>query len=353
MKDLVWRSLRGTIGSCGFSTIAYPDEEHAFAEAFFGMAFGRSKVRTVGDLVDAGRFVLPSSNPRSVIGNILMGDPSVSLKLPAPQAPGTLGATGGDGAVVLTWSAPPVQAAHFGLYRSEDGGVTWGLAGSPAGGERSFTDGGLVNGRTYAYYLTSWDADGFEGPPSPVATAVPTPGQCTVTCDAHAPALSDVGSPVPFTGSATGASCLGDLSYEWDFGDGSAHRHEPDVSHAYSEAGTYTWTFTAAADGVACTKSGTIAVVVPPNVTGVTKKPNPLRITITGTGFKAGLGVFVGSQQWSSLVLTPETQVKLKGPGLKAMFPKDTYVPIRLVNADGGETTVLYNRTLDQWHQGP
>ncbi len=81
MSALLRRPDRGTIGSCGFSTIAYPDEEEQFADAFFALAFGPSGVRSPGLLVDAGRFSLPSTDARSVMGNILLGDPSLELRL--------------------------------------------------------------------------------------------------------------------------------------------------------------------------------------------------------------------------------------------------------------------------------
>jgi hypothetical protein len=350
MKDLILRGDRGTIGSCGFSTIAYPDEEHTFANAFFELAFGRGKVRTAGDLVEAGRFSLPSSDTRSVMGNILLGDPTVALRLPAPPPPATLTATPADGAALLAWDTPPVTPGHFALYRSEDGGATWGLAGSPSGSDRSYTDGGLQNGKEYAYTITTWDGAGFEGPTSVVASATPEPGLCTVTCQAQAAGLANVGAAAAFTASAAKSSCLGDLTYEWDFGDSSPHAHTLTASHTYGAAGQFDWRFTATADGVSCSKSGSISVVVPPVVTGVKKAGNPFRIIITGTGLKTGLSVQVAGQPWTTFVLTPETQVKLKGSGLKALFPPSTFVPIRLLNADGGEVTVSFNRTTGEWH---
>ena len=264
MKALVARADRGTIGSCGFSTIAYPDQEHTFADAFFHLAFGMPKVRTVGSLVEAGRFALPSSDARSVMGNVLMGDPSLSLRLPAPLPAPSLSAAAADGTVMLSWDSPPETVAHFGLYRSEDGGQTWGAVASPGSADRSFTDGGLVNGTEYVYFLTSWDAGGFEGGPGALATATPEPGLCTVTCQAQGPAKAVPGAAASFAATATQASCLGLLTYDWDFGDGSVHETVLDPAHVYISSGTYTWTFKASADSTSCTKTGTITVAVPP-----------------------------------------------------------------------------------------
>jgi hypothetical protein len=352
MKALVARADRGTIGSCGFSTIAYPDQEHTFADAFFHLAFGMPKVRAVGSLVEAGRFALPSADARSVMGNVLMGDPSLSLHLPAPLPPPLLTATPADGAVMLAWDSPPETVAHFGLYRSEDGGQTWGSVASPAFGDRTFTDGGLVNGTEYIYYLTSWDSEGFEGSPGPLVLATPEPGLCTVTCQAQGPAIALPGSAASFAATAAQASCLGSLTYDWDFGDGSAHATVLNPAHIYTASGTYTWTFTASADSTSCTKTGSITVAVPPQVTGLKKGTNPFRVILTGSGIHADVAVFVGGQRWTTLKVVPETKVTLKGSALKTALVPNTFVPIRLVNGDGGETTVSYNRSTGEWRQG-
>ena len=353
MEVLLARADRGTIGSCGFSTIAYPDEEHTFANAFFEQAFGPSKTRPVGPLVDAGRFSLPSSDARSVLGNILMGDPSISLRLPAPDPPPAFAAAAADGAVVLSWGSPAAPVSRFEIYRSGDGGKTWAAVESPGPSDRGYNDGGLVNGVEYTYYATSLDTGGFEGPPSRAATAVPEPGICTVLCQAQAPASGSPGASVPFQASATSTSCAGSLAYDWDFGDGSPHGSILAPTHVYVSAGAYTWTFTASADSASCMKSGTIVVAVPPRVSAVQKAASPFRIIITGTNLHADVAVYVGGQRWATVKIVPETKVVLKGSGLKALFPAGVFVPVRLVNGDGGETTVSYNRTGNQWRQGP
>lgn len=350
MKDLMVRADRGSIGSCGFSTIAYPDQEHTFANAFFNLAFGRSKVRAVGGLVEAGRFALASSDARSVMGNILLGDPSLDLRLPAPPPPASMEAIPADGAVMLSWSAPPQPASRFGLYRSEDAGQTWGLVADLPSSDRALIDDGLSNGMEYTYYLTSWDSEGFEGSPSPLATAVPQPGLCTVICQAAVPGSAVPGAPVTFQGSASRTSCLGDLLYDWDFGDGTAHSYESSPTHAYTAPGRYDWSFSASADSVPCTKSGSITVAVPPQVTGVKRAASPFRIIVTGMGMHSDLEAYVAGQRWTTLKITPETKVTLKGSGLKTLFPPDTFVSIRLVNGDGGETAVSYNRTTGEWN---
>ena len=178
------------------------------------------------------------------------------------------------------------------------------------------------------------------------------PGLCTVTCHALAPSSAVPGAQVSFQGSATKASCLGDLIYDWDFGDGSAHSHDLNPAHAFATPGHYAWSFTASADSASCTKSGSITVAVPPQVTGVKRAASPFRVILTGSGMHSDMAAYLGGQRWNTLKVVPETKVTLKGAGLKPVFPANTFVSIRLVNGDGGETTVSYNRTTGEWHQG-
>jgi len=177
-EELLDRSNRGSIGSVGQTGIGYVSEEQTFTDAFFHQAFGTAKVRQTGDLAEAGRFALPSHNTRAVFGNVLLGDPLLALRLPAPPPPATLAAEGLDASVLLTWPAAVPAPAQYRLYRSSDGGASWTLVpASPfPGGQTSHTDSGLTNAATYSYYITSVVSLGgssFEGSPSAVATATP------------------------------------------------------------------------------------------------------------------------------------------------------------------------------------
>jgi PKD repeat protein len=83
---------------------------------------------------------------------------------------------------------------------------------------------------------------------------------CTVTCAASAPSSGQTGSSVSFTGSATASACADPLTYDWNFGDGSAHAFTASASHTYTSAGTYAWSFTASAGTTSCSKTGTITI---------------------------------------------------------------------------------------------
>lgn len=51
------------------------------------------------------------------------------------------------------------------------------------------------------------------------------------------------------------------MSWDWDFGDGSAHGTTQNVSHTYAAAGTCTWRLTVStASGASCSKTGSITI---------------------------------------------------------------------------------------------
>jgi fibronectin type 3 domain-containing protein len=95
----------------------------------------------------------------------------------APDPPANLVAVGGDARVSLSWQAPPSNGGspvtNYNIYRgTSPGGETW-LA--QVGGEaRSHTDGAVMNGVTYHYYVTAVNAIDESGPSNKVS-ATPNP----------------------------------------------------------------------------------------------------------------------------------------------------------------------------------
>jgi PKD repeat protein len=344
MEALVARGDGGAIGSSGFPTIAYQDEEEAFNSALFSQAFGTSKVRRTGDLVEAGRFALPSTVPRAVLGNVLLGDPTLELRLPAPPPPEDPTAASNDGAVTLEWATPSPPPASYAVYLSEDAGQTWAAAGSPSGGATAYAVTGLTNGQPYSFYLTSLDAEGFEGPPSGVTSATPAPVPCSLSCQADAPGVASTGAATAFDSTVTSDHCSGSPSFLWDFGDGATST-EADPSHTYTAPGTYPWSLTVSQDGAVCQETGSLTAVVPPAVTSVKKAASPFRIILSGGNFHSDVTVFVSGSPWPTVTWKSASKVVLKGgAALKAEFPSGVPVSLRVVNGDGGETTVVYTR---------
>ena len=95
-------------------------------------------------------------------------------------------------------------------------------------------------------------------------TIVVSGAACTVTCSALAPPTAVAGAAVAFTGTASASGCAGAVTYDWDFGDGSAHATQQSPSHVFQAPGTYAWRLTASAGGTSCTSPGSITVSAPP-----------------------------------------------------------------------------------------
>ena len=84
---------------------------------------------------------------------------------------------------------------------------------------------------------------------------------CTLSCQYTVPATWPVNTIAAFSATATPSGCTGTPSYDWDFGDGSAHGSGATVLHAYTVAGTYNWSVAASMAGATpCTDSGTITI---------------------------------------------------------------------------------------------
>ena len=85
---------------------------------------------------------------------------------------------------------------------------------------------------------------------------------CSIACTASAPPAGTAGEAVAFSSSAQASNCTAPPSYSWDFGDGTASQQQS-PAHTYASAGTYIWSFSATADGSACTRGGEIAIAPP------------------------------------------------------------------------------------------
>ena len=144
--------------------------------------------------------------------------------------------------------------------------TTSGCSNSPAF-QWSFGDGASATGYDAVHTYTTagtydWTMTATVEGQSCVRTGrvTVTGVSCAVTCEADL--LPDSG-PAPldvfFFATVWTEGCTEGPSYAWNFGDGAtAGVANPD--HVYSSPGIYTWTFTGAANGVSCTKTGTVTV---------------------------------------------------------------------------------------------
>ncbi len=99
----------------------------------------------------------------------------------------------------------------------------------PTGAGNAKATGEFVPLLNAAYHC--WQGDG--------ACATSSTSSCTITsCAAQGPAGGTAGLPVSFSATVASSGCTGSATYDWNFGDGSAHGTSATVSHTYTEANT-------------------------------------------------------------------------------------------------------------------
>lgn len=87
--------------------------------------------------------------------------------------------------------------------------------------------------------------------------------------------------------------------------------------------------------------SVTIARIPPPQVLSMVKTGNPFRITVNGSNLQSGMRVFINGTEWTNLKWKSTSLIKLKGgSALKVAVPKHVVTTFRLLNPDGGESTL-------------
>ncbi len=151
---------------------------------------------------------------------------------------------------------------------------------------------------------------------------------------------------VTFSAAGTPTNCTGAVTYDWSFGDGSAHASGTNPAHIYTTAGTYTWTVTASLGAAAAIKSGTITVsnAPPPVITLMKKVAPPFSIVATGSNLQNGIRVFIDGTEWTNVLWKNTGKVKLGGgASLKAAVPRGVTKTFRFLNPDGGEATQTWS----------
>ena len=77
---------------------------------------------------------------------------------------------------------------------------------------------------------------------------------------AHVPLTYPAALPVAFTVVPSVTNSSAPVSFNWNFGDGSAHSTDQYAAHAYASAGTYHWTVISTLVTATATNSGSIVI---------------------------------------------------------------------------------------------
>lgn len=104
-------------------------------------------------------------------------------------------------------------------------------------------------------------------------TVVVAQGPFSISARAQVPPSYPANWAVPFTAVAVPVNVSVSPTFEWDFGDGSAHRTEQYLTHPYTAPGSYNWSLTATVQhgstSVSTNISGSITISVPVTLAAV------------------------------------------------------------------------------------
>ncbi len=163
------------------------------------------------------------------------------------------------GVVALAWDPEAAPVVGYMIYYGSAAGSY--SAKIDVGNRTSYTVSGLVDGATYHFAATAYDAAHTEsGFSNDVAAAIPS-GMPVAQFTA-----STTSGPAPlalnFLNTSTGAI----TNYAWGFGDGTTSTAQAPI-HVYSAAGIYTVTLTATGPGGSNTQTrGNYLTVTTPSV---------------------------------------------------------------------------------------
>jgi len=126
-----------------------------------------------------------------------------------------------------------------------------------------------------SFTVTAWDGQANSALAT-VSLTVNGPG-CALSATTAVPATAPVGTAASFSASATPTNCAFSPTFDWNFGDGSAHAFAATPTHTYASPGTFNWSLTVVSDTVSTVKQGTISI------TGSSSVPKPVPESISPT----------------------------------------------------------------------
>ncbi|MCX6903905.1 MAG: PKD domain-containing protein, partial [Verrucomicrobia bacterium] len=119
-----------------------------------------------------------------------------------------------------------------------------------------FADPGYVGTDGFTFAAN----DGFSDSNLGSGTVNVTQGPFSLAAAAHVPSNWPAGWPAPFAAIATPSNTAATITYDWDFGDGTAHSTNPYASHAYATPGAYPWAMVARVGSAQATVTGSITI---------------------------------------------------------------------------------------------
>jgi PKD repeat protein len=159
------------------------------------------------------------------------------------------------GSITLAWDPPPgfSPAGYVVYYGTAAGNYPTRI---DVGNARTYTVSGLVEGATYHFVTTDYDASHAEsGYSNDVSATVPVSAPVASFTASTTSGIAPLA--LNFLNSSTGSI----TSYNWAFGDGTTGT-APSPSHIYSAAGVYTVSLTATGPGGSNTQTRTNYITV-------------------------------------------------------------------------------------------
>ena len=129
-----------------------------------------------------------------------------------------------------------------------------------------FPEAGFVG--TDIFTFAAWD--GSKNSTLATGTVAVAQGPFSISAKALVPPTSSATWAAPFTAVTTPLNVNATPTYDWDFGDGSAHSTNRYATHAYATAGKFTWSLSASVES-----GGTVATT---NVTGTINISGPITV---------------------------------------------------------------------------
>jgi PKD repeat protein len=160
--------------------------------------------------------------------------------------------TTNDKAVTMTLSTGTVPLRI--ISQPVNGSV--GLSGNTA---TYFPNPGFIGADTFTFAAY----DGSKNSNLGTGTVSVVQGPYSIRATALVPPSYPAGWSAPFGVVATVTNQAASPSFEWDFGDGSAHSTNQLASHSFATVGIYTWTVISRASSASATNSGLITISEP------------------------------------------------------------------------------------------